>query len=162
MSTLSSQVPGRLCLHLHSSLLHHQPWGEHPSGPVPFRRFLPHHPAACLQDIQPHQEGQSVWQQPLPETLLVAVISLYCHNSICLFPWLFFPGSSICVLLCVLCLLSDPLHLCAASLQRPGGHDAAVCSRQPLHGRTLDSRLRPLQASLDPLTAQCSFSCNVF
>lgn len=45
----------------------------------------------------------------------------YCFESytypapICSYAYMF-PGSSLCVLLCVLCLLSDPLHLCAASV----------------------------------------------
>lgn len=60
-----------------------------------------------------------------------------------------FPGSSLCVLLRVLCLLSDPLHLCVASLQWSSSHDAAVCGGQPLYGWILDPGMWPLQASFD-------------
>lgn len=75
-----------------------------------------------------------------------------CSRVLCrvldVFVFLGSPGSTVRVLLCVLCLLPDPLHLCAAALQRPCGHDAALRGCQPVPGRPLDSGLCPLQASI--------------
>lgn len=70
--TLLLQVPGWLCLHLHCSVLHHQPRREHSPGSVHLCCFLPRHTAARIQDLPPHQEGQPVvvWQKHIyPATL---------------------------------------------------------------------------------------------
>lgn len=50
----------------------------------------------------------------MPINVVVAVVPHF--PAIIILVQLFFPGSSLCVLLCVLCILPHPLHLRAASL----------------------------------------------